>query len=1384
MTAPVHTPQPIRPFFSPENIMSKKSAPSRMSPIARAARTLAVLASVAAPGLALAEDQLTFPDAPPISVGGGTTTKIITTTNTVTETKVLSGGVKPNIILSIDDSGSMSIYSDVEDMPGTTRIAALKTALRNTFSKPQYVNKFRLGFQALWNNRGFGSGRFFTKSTDPDNRLRLFDATQQTNFLKWVDTLTGTGDRSSGMYSTPSQLLMIYAGEYLNRQELSTSNIWLNNNTRLSFTPVSTINNPWNANPGVTADTNQLTCRRAYHIFMTDGMWNMENYPKTYWIGAPYNQNYNGLVYLFMPYVSDVSGGTTASDANYDGNTHGLPDSTYTYTPTYPIYADSWPYPVATSSAYTHPYSVNGQPNSTDYVCGTAPYGTSYSFANDSSPGKGKGCSSTLADFSLYYWAKNLSGNSRGNIPQINMPGSETVSYGTGTNVKSFTYPEFWNPKNDPATWQHMQTYTIGYGKQANGGAGEINGNSTLPKYDSFYGGDFYKKFASGAVSWPAAWGAADQETPQNPGNLYDLVHAAYNGRGKFYAATTQAALEQAFADILQIATSQSITDTSTPVDDIHEEPPSTTTSSTGGIASAAGSSTQLAGGMAYTAGYDYKTTQTNNGLGGWVGSLTAYSGDDPSGTPKWISSISLPRTIFTAQPGTCTPTPPTTTCIPPPPTGTTLIGAGMTSAFSTTLHNMQVLGDIVNSQLVYVGKPPALGSLNAGYIKFAQAVNGLNGGLSGSARNGMIYVGANDGMMHAFDAGAGTPGSTGDGKEVFAYVPLGLQSRVSAIGSDTNHHWGVDGGMFSGDAQLCSSCYGIGTNSGTYGSIDAAHQNWATVLVGTLGAGGSGYFVLDVTDPTKIDESATATSPTGALTKAVLVDTTSPTAQATLGYQFGQPVMDQYNSTMQSAQIVQINTNDPTNPTEWAVIMGNGYKSTNSVPVLLIQSLSHTDRPPYKVEASCYPTGADCVKAGNGLGQPRAVDVDGNGTVDIVYAGDLMGNLWKFDISDIDNTHWKVASSTPTNITPLFHAVGPTGVAQPITSAPVVVPNIKGGFVVGFGTGKNLTQADTQDAPTTANAPLNSFYALYDTQKMSVETKDVTGASPARKVSQIKLDLSAASFCTAGLGGARYNCLYPRVSNSLPVPPGGSLNLDWVVSNTPNLDAEPFGGASGRSGWYFDIPEIDNGNAAKVLSNPMMMRGNIVVFFADNVASGQSVGTGGTTTETTTAPQPDVVTYSPDQATYDAYAAIAAGTGTPAANSAESCDEQKATKTTKKTTTTTEIKTEPGTTVKPLLMSVNYFNLMNGSLPDNITINIGGVPYKFDNTVSPADPSNPNPPPKRRGNRFRITGTMGSSPSLVRDGPDELTCVGVACKAGLTAPLPAGRRAGWRFSR
>lgn len=356
--------------------------------------------------------------------------------------------------------------------------------------------------------------------------------------------------------------------------------------------------------------------------------------------------------------------------------------------------------------------------------------------------------------------------------------------------------------------------------------------------------------------------------------------------------------------------------------------------------------------------------------------------------------------------------------------------------------RRQQILGDIINSSPLHLG-PPDAGYTDTempGYSTFASTHKN---------RKPTIYVGANDGMLHGFDAGTG--------EELLAYVPAPIYPNLSKLtdpdygSAGRPHHYFVDGSPLSADVQW--------------------QQQWRTVLVSGLNAGGQGYFALDVTQPEHFSEQRA---------EQILLWEFSDRDDPDLGYSVQQPSLSRRRG--QSRQIVKMNNN------RWAVILGNGYNNTEAdgyssqtghayLFILFIEAGADGGWQPgdyIKID-----TGSGQLTQPNGLATPTPLDSNLDGKTDVIYAGDLNGNLFKFDVSSQDPTQWGSAYHTDQGQPlPLFRATAPVNnieTAQPITAAPVITRHPQGGYLIGFGTGQYLQQTDIHQTQT------QSFYAIWD---------------------------------------------------------------------------------------------------------------------------------------------------------------------------------------------------------------------------------------------------------------------------------------------------------------
>ncbi|WP_197467137.1 pilus assembly protein [Collimonas arenae] len=339
------------------------------------------------------------------------------------------------------------------------------------------------------------------------------------------------------------------------------------------------------------------------------------------------------------------------------------------------------------------------------------------------------------------------------------------------------------------------------------------------------------------------------------------------------------------------------------------------------------------------------------------------------------------------------------------------------------------LLGDIVDSKVNPVAAPasPFSDSTNIGYAAFKSKYK---------SRSTVVYVGANDGMMHAFD---GSSSTTTGGSELFAYVPSFVYgttataptSGLASLGRlDFTHHYLVDGTpqVFDIDTQYTSSA------TGTLTASTATTATWKSILIGGLGKGGQGYYAIDVTDPTAW------TSETNVASKVLWEFTTTH-----MGYSYGDPVVVK------------------TKKYGWVAILTSGYNNDDGVGYFFIVN------PANGALLETVSTGAGSTTSPAGLAHASAYVPDfTDGTADSVYAGDLLGNVWRLDLTPSSGTY-----AAPTQIATLTDK---SGTAQPITTPPLieVQPNAYKRYVL-IGTGRLLSFTDVPSTQT------QTFYAIVD---------------------------------------------------------------------------------------------------------------------------------------------------------------------------------------------------------------------------------------------------------------------------------------------------------------
>ncbi|MFC1495443.1 PilC/PilY family type IV pilus protein, partial [Thermodesulfobacteriota bacterium] len=319
---------------------------------------------------------------------------------------------------------------------------------------------------------------------------------------------------------------------------------------------------------------------------------------------------------------------------------------------------------------------------------------------------------------------------------------------------------------------------------------------------------------------------------------------------------------------------------------------------------------------------------------------------------------------------------------------------------------------------------------------------------------NEILYTGANDGMLHAFSAVTG--------EELFAYIPDLVFDKLSQLAKPNYSH------LYYVDRSPVIEAVKY-DDGGTAVTKD--------ILIGGLGKGGKGFYALDISG---INGAGVVTSDNDLADRVLWEYPRATTPQSEIddmGYSYSKPAI--------------VRTYSTTVP--WVMIFGNGYNSLNSHAVLFVMN-PVTGELIKKIDTGLVvASGNQC----NGLSTPVAIDYNFDARVDYVYAGDLYGNIWKFDFSSTDYNDWGVAfgdnndgtndttnivlsydenATTPDDPASLFQARGPLDIPQPITSKPDVLAHCDlHGYMVVFGTGKYLGESDFD------NLDIQSMYGVWD---------------------------------------------------------------------------------------------------------------------------------------------------------------------------------------------------------------------------------------------------------------------------------------------------------------
>ncbi len=700
-----------------------------------------------------------------------------------------------------------------------------------------------------------------------------------------------------------------------------------------------------------------------------------------------------------------------------------------------------------------------------------------------------------LADAVFYYWVRDLYGDSEDDaVPPILRDIDE--------DGERFDEVNFWNPINDPATWQHLTFFAVGFGVEGEvARVSDADGNLIAP-YGTYAAGgrtlvdDGFPPCNRDYPQWGTSLdcnstGIAGFRSPPEYALIDDLFHAGLNGRGGYYDASNPGSLLTAFNGILETVSSIVEQDVSVasvaingsgPLSD-HTRIFQTLTDSetwSGQVRSFRMSRgygrgncpDKPRGALCDDLGDPYQTTRRD-------GSFPAPDERDvftmANGEPAAFERDSLFPLLSTRQQRGlmarwCDDNP---DCDAPGG----LAGANPTRqkaeaviawlrgedepAIDGSVPNPPkfreretVLGDILSSGPLLIGPPRQLFD-DDDYTTFKTTHKG---------RRDMLYIGANDGMLHAFDAGP----SKAKLEEVFAYVPEAIYPRLSWL-SEPEYGGGlnkkkafVDGPLSYSDARFTGS---------------DGDGGWHSVLVGGFGAGAQGVYALDVTDPTpelasdlvlwEFTDASGSDSDDGSLDG------------RDLGYILAPPAIVQIDGKL-------TDTAEP----EWVVLLNNGYdnrdpdgedaaacvdgnRDTNCTisqtgnAVLYVLRLGGDDdrrilaRMDTGVGSIDDPGGTGDA---NGLSEVTTLDEDGDLVADRAYAGDLFGNVWRFDLRDTNRPPERV-----------FHADDGSGNTQPITSRILTYRHPNGGHMLLFGTGRLLNVSDRSDAS------VQTFYGIWD---------------------------------------------------------------------------------------------------------------------------------------------------------------------------------------------------------------------------------------------------------------------------------------------------------------
>ncbi len=462
--------------------------------------------------------------------------------------------------------------------------------------------------------------------------------------------------------------------------------------------------------------------------------------------------------------------------------------------------------------------------------------------------------------------------------------------------------------------------------------------------------------------------------------------------------------------------------------------------------------------------------------------------------------------------------------------------------------------------------------------------------------RPNVVYAGSNDGMLHGFRTGAfdntgnfSTSTTPNDGLEVLAYVPGSLLLSTGTGGACASftstgtivqnlHGMSMPAGAVTPLPTQSTSCItpaldfsspNYGHNffvDATPGTGDLYYGNaWHTWLAGGLGAGGAAIFALDVTNPvsTNFTEANAANLVIGEWTAATIScvgDVSPATCGTNLGATYGTPIIRRLHDG------------------NWAVIFGNGYGSASGDAGIYVMTVDSITGKTLFYYLSTGKTGA------NGIAYVTSADLDGDHITDYVYAGDLQGNIWRFDLTSSSEATWK--STAPAHV---FRAPAGQSVTTSVTVSSGATPAGASTIMITFGTGKrtqfnNSTQVSFEGS--------GGLYGVWDWQMTAWNAKSST---PYAFLAPTATGLAPT--------GADANVVTVDGTTPFLLQRTFSLNSDGSTRDINGTTGICWRGSSctttAQFGWYLPL----YGTQEQIIYNPQLLQG---VFTVNSIVAGE----------------------------------------------------------------------------------------------------------------------------------------------------------------------------------